>query len=314
MSGLKVVFAGTPEFGLPSLEALYASQHEIIALYCQPDRPAGRGCKLQAPPTKTWALSHNIPVYQPLNFKSPEAIDELKALKPDVMVVIAYGLILPQSVLDIPRFGCINVHASLLPRWRGASPIQHALLHGDSQTGVTIMQMDVGMDTGNMLEKVSCVVDDTDTAQTLHDKLSVLSPAPLLKVLNTLQHEHLVPEVQQESLVTYAGKITKEHAQINWSAPAIDIDRMIRAYHPWPVAYTHVGDEVMRIHQAEVLTTSTNATPGAIVSLDKFGMRVATGSTELLIQKIQFSGGKVIRIADYLNSQKNQLQVGTLLK
>ena len=314
MSGLRIVFAGTPEFGIPALEALYHSGHQLIAAYSQPDRPAGRGCKLQAPPVKVWAMEHQIPVYQPVNFKSPESVEELRALHPDVMVVIAYGLILPRSVLKIPRFGCINVHASLLPRWRGASPIQHAILHGDRQTGVTIMQMDAGMDTGHMLEKVSCDISDTDTAQSLHDRLSSISAAPLLKVIDAVQQNALIPEVQQESLVTYAGKINKNDAHIDWSRDAVDIDRMIRAWHPWPVAFTDLQGEVLRIHQGRVVMNQTTAEPGTILAIERDGMKVAAGNQSILVEKIQFPGGKIITIADYINSQKHQLEVGVVLK
>ncbi|HAU1882018.1 TPA: methionyl-tRNA formyltransferase, partial [Legionella pneumophila] len=196
MNDLTVVFAGTPEFGLPCLDALIQSRHHLKAVYTQPDRPAGRGRKLQESPVKEWAINHQIPVYQPLNFKNQEAVDELSALKPDVMVVIAYGLILPKAVLEIPRLGCINVHASLLPRWRGASPIQHAILHGDAESGVTIMQMDVGLDTGPMLCKATCPVTSSDTAGSLHDKLAKMSVKPLLDVLEALASNSAQFELQ----------------------------------------------------------------------------------------------------------------------
>ncbi|TAL64281.1 MAG: methionyl-tRNA formyltransferase [Legionella sp.] len=313
MSGLKIVFAGTPEFGLPSLDGLAQSAHQLIAVYTQPDRPAGRGQKLQLSAVKEWALQQQLPIYQPSNFKNPEAIAELAALKPDVLVVIAYGLILPRSVLEIPRLGCVNVHASLLPRWRGASPIQQAILHGDSESGVTIMQMDVGMDTGDMLVKVSTPISIQDTAGSLHDRLAAMSAAPLLVALNALAGNRATPEVQNSELATYAKKINKEDARISWHEDAEKIDRQIRAYNPWPIAFTQVDDEVLRIYQAQVIDTTFTQAPGTILRLDKQGMLIATGNKALLVEKIQFPGGKSITVADWLNAGKSQLQVGLCL-
>ncbi|KTD44682.1 methionyl-tRNA formyltransferase [Legionella quateirensis] len=313
MSGLSIVFAGTPEFGLPCLEALCQSSHQVKAVYTQPDRPAGRGRKLQASAVKEWALAHQIPVYQPLNFKNPETISELAALQPDVMIVIAYGLILPKAVLEIPRLGCINVHASLLPRWRGASPIQHAILYGDAQSGVTIMQMDVGMDTGDMLSTVECPITSFDTAGSLHDKLAQLSAQPLLSTLTALAQQKAKPEAQNNELVTYAGKINKEDARINWHDSAEQIDCRIRAFNPWPIAYTLVGDEILRIHKAQLSETASSQPPGTILQIDKKGMLVATGNKAILIEVIQFPGGKAISIADWLNSGKTQLHTGLVL-
>lgn len=310
MSSLNIVFAGTPAFGLPCLDALAQSNHRIQAIYTQPDRPAGRGRKLQASAVKEWALTKEIPVYQPLNFKNQETIDELAALKPDLMIVIAYGLILPKAVLEIPRLGCVNVHASLLPRWRGASPIQHAILYGDAESGVTIMQMDVGMDTGDMLHKVTCSITQQDTANTLHDKLAQISAQPLLATIEALANHTAVPEVQKNELATYAGKINKEDACINWQQSAAEIDQKIRAFNPWPIAYTHLNEEVLRIHQAQVVAVEGAQAPGTVVSIDKKGMLVATGKQALLVEKIQLPGGKIISIADWLNSSKSQLQVG----
>lgn len=313
MSGLSVVFAGTPEFGVPCLDALYHSEHQLKAVYSQPDRPAGRGRQLQASAVKEWALAHDIPVHQPPNFKTPEAIAELAALKPDVLVVIAYGLILPRAVLEIPRLGCVNVHASLLPRWRGASPIQHAILHGDKESGVTIMQMDVGMDTGPMLTKAVCPILDTDTASSLHDKLAQSSIQPLLACLADLAQGKARPEVQDNALATYAGKISKEMARIQWQLSAYEIACSIRAYNPWPVAYTELGTDHIKIHQAQVIESKNGSTPGTILSLDKKGMLVATGNNALLVEKIQFPGSKVLSVADWLNAGKTQLYVGLVL-
>ena len=313
MSSLNIVFAGTPEFGLPCLNALIQSTHHLAAIYTQPDRPAGRGRKVQTSAVKEWALAHHIPVYQPLNFKTPESIAELANLKPDVLIVIAYGLILPPAVLEIPRLGCINVHASLLPRWRGASPIQHAILSGDVQSGVTIMRMDAGMDTGDMLCKAECPISLVDTAGTLHDHLAAISAKPLLTTLEALANKQVQPEVQNNELATYAGKINKEDARINWQDFAVDIDRRIRAFNPWPIAYTSLGEDVLRIHQAQVVAIECQQSPGTIISIDKKGLLIATGSKALLVQKIQFPGGKVIAIADWLNSGKTQLHAGLVL-
>ncbi len=310
MSGLNIVFAGTPEFGVPCLETLSHSPHHIAAIYTQPDRPAGRGRKLQASAVKEWALSHQIEVFQPLNFKSQETIDEFAALKPDVMIVIAYGLILPRAVLEIPRLGCINVHASLLPRWRGASPIQHAILYGDRQSGVTIMQMDVGMDTGAMLSKVECMIEPEDTAGSLHDKLALISAEPLLAVIDELAGHQARSEEQNNELATYAGKINKEDARINWQDSAAQIDCKIRAFNPWPIAYTELAGDVLRIHQARPVDLDHAKPPGTVLSIDKKGMLVATGKNSILIERIQFPGGKAMSIADWLNSGKSQLHPG----
>jgi methionyl-tRNA formyltransferase len=314
MNALTIVFAGTPEFGVPCLDALLQSHHKLTAIYTQPDRPAGRGRKLQASAVKEWALSHNLPVYQPLNFKSAESIAELEALKPDVLIVIAYGLILPLAVLKIPRLGCINVHASLLPRWRGASPIQQAILHGDVESGVTIMAMDVGLDTGDMFCKVSCPITSEDTASSLHDTLAHLSADPLLRTLDLLANHNEQTESQNNELVTYAPKINKEDACIQWHDSAVAIDQMIRAYNPWPIAYTSFAGNVIRIYQAQIVDRECSQAPGTIVNIDKTGILVATRNKSVLIEKIQFPGAKAISVADWLNSGKTQLQTGFVLE
>jgi methionyl-tRNA formyltransferase len=314
MSPLKIVFAGTPEFALPCLDALLRSHHHLEAVYTQPDRPAGRGRKLQFSAVKNWSLTHNLPVYQPVNFKDSASIDELAALQPDVMIVIAYGLILPKKILSIPRLGCINVHGSLLPRWRGASPIQQAIWHGDSQSGVTIMQMDAGMDTGDMLCEVPCSISPRETSGTLHDKLAEIAAEPLLATLEALASGRALPKVQDNNLATYAGKIYKEDAAINWHQSAVEIDRMIRAFTPWPIAFTHAGGEVLRIHQATLLTNATNKAPGTVIAINKTGLQVSTGHGVLNIERIQFSGGKIITITDWLNSGRSQLFVDQVLQ
>lgn len=314
MTSLKLVFAGTPAFTCPTLDALAASKHHLSALYTQPDRPAGRGRRMQASPAKQWAKAHDVPIYQPLSFKNKDDQDVLKALKPDVLVVIAYGLILPQAVLDIPRLGCINVHASLLPNWRGASPIQASLLHGDVETGVTIMQLDAGMDTGPMLTRATCKIPPDATANSLHDILAELAPAPLLETLDALAEGRAHPVAQQHEHASYAPKINKQDAVIDWSKPAINIERQIRAYNPWPMARTHACEQTLRIHQARALPQTTDAEPGTILSLDTSGMLIATGENILHVKTIQFAGGKALSISDWLNARKSTLYAGLKLQ
>lgn len=311
---MNIVFAGTPHFALPCLEAIVHSQHRLLAIYTQPDRPAGRGHRLQHSPVKDWALAHDLPVYQPINFKQQATIDELSALKPDLMVVIAYGLILPRVVLNIPRLGCMNVHASLLPRWRGASPIQQAILHQDAESGITIMQMDEGMDTGAILKTTSCPIGNKDTAGLLHDRLASLASAPLLTVLDLLEKGTLTPTQQGDLGVTYAPKINKEDASINWKKTAHEIDSQIRAFNPWPIAHTHTKDETLRIHEATILDFNTTKTPGTILAIDKEGLQVATGRGILCIKRLQFSGGKAMPVADWLNAHRIPLHVGQVLQ
>ena len=313
MKSLNIVFAGTPEFGIPCLDALLSSKHNLQAVYTQPDRPAGRGRKLQASAVKEWATAKNIPVFQPVNFKIQENIDELAALKPDLMVVIAYGLILPQTVLSIPNFGCINVHASLLPRWRGASPIQHAILYGDKETGVTIMQMDKGMDTGAMLKEIACPINN-DTSSSLNLRLSEIAASPLLETIDNIANSNIISTPQDENLATYAPKISKIDAKINWNKPAIEIDCQIRAFNPWPITYTEVDDTVIRIYKATIIPEEHNKMPGTILSLDKKGILVATGKDALLIEQIQFPGAKALSVADWLLAARNQLYVGLILQ
>lgn len=313
MKSLNIVFAGTPEFGIPCLDAIMSSKHNLQAVYTQPDRPAGRGRKLQASAVKEWATAKNIPVFQPVNFKIQENIDELAALKPDLMVVIAYGLILPQTVLSIPNFGCINVHASLLPRWRGASPIQHAILYGDKETGVTIMQMDKGMDTGAMLKEISCPINN-DTSSSLNLRLSEIAASPLLETIDNIANSNIISTPQDENLATYAPKISKIDAKINWNKPAIEIDCQIRAFNPWPITYTEVDDTVIRIYKATIIPEEHNKKPGTILSLDKKGILVATGKDALLIEQIQFPGAKALSVADWLLAARNQLYVGLILQ
>jgi len=314
MKPLNIIFAGTPDFALPCLDALGTSGHNLAAVYTQPDRPAGRGQKLQASPVKEWALRHDLPVYQPVNFKDAASIAQLSDLAPDVIVVIAYGLILPEAVLNIPPLGCINVHASLLPAWRGASPIQHALLHGDTQSGVTIMQMEKGMDTGAAFAVAKCPVDPDETARSLHDKLAQAAINPLLSTLEKTAKGEARLTPQNDDLATYAPKIKKQDALINWQQPAAAIDRMIRAFNPWPVAWTHADGNILRIHRARVIHSDCQHPPGTIISIDKKGILAATGLELLLIERLQFPGGKAMAVADWLNSGRRDLPPGMVLK
>lgn len=314
---LRIIFAGTPEFSVAPLQALLDSQHEIVGVYTQPDRPAGRGRKLTASPVKALALLHNLPVFQPENFKTAETCEQLASLKADVMVVVAYGLILPKAVLEMPTFGCLNIHASLLPRWRGAAPIQRAIEAGDAQSGVTIMQMDSGLDTGEMLHKVVTEITPEDNAQALHDRLSGLGSQALMETLNTLQSQTLHPEKQDESLVTYAHKLSKAEAEIDWFQPAESIVRKIQAFNPWPVAFTHFQDQPLRIGQAkqlssEALTELTQYVdeqvrnqnlPGLVLSINKVGVVIMTGSQPILLQQMQPTGKKMMSAYDFAQSR-----------
>jgi len=318
-SPLRIVFAGTPEFAAASLQAILEKQatnkYDVVGVYTQPDRPAGRGQKLVQSPVKQLALTNNIPVFQPLNFKLDEDKAQLAELNADLMIVAAYGIILPKVVLDTPKVGCINVHASLLPRWRGAAPIHRALIAGDGETGITIMQMDVGLDTGDMLLKAFCDIKPTDTSATLHDRLALIGGDTLIEALEMLKANTLVPEAQDDSLTCYAAKLTKQEANIDWSASAELIERQIRGLSPWPVAYTNSLAGVMKIHAANIASVSDEAsTPGDILVVSKEGIIVATGQGSILITDIQFAGGKRMKIQDALNGKhKAALEIGQRL-
>ncbi|MCH9689764.1 MAG: methionyl-tRNA formyltransferase [Gammaproteobacteria bacterium] len=315
MTALNIVFAGTPAFTCPALDAITASNHHLSALYTQPDRPKGRGRTVQASAAKQWAEAHDVPVYQPLNFKTQAAKDDLIALAPDVLVVIAYGLILPPEVLSIPRLGCINVHASLLPKWRGAAPIQYSVLHGDKTTGVSIMQMDAGMDTGPVFKTASCPIGPHTTSGELYDQLSTLAAAPLISVLDALASNTPIKAITQTNqLASYAPKITKQDAIINWTQPATHIAQQIQAFNPWPIARTNAGDEVLRVHQATTVNQTTTELPGTILDINKTGIFVATGLHILQIRTIQFAGGKALTLSDWLNANKQTLYPGLILK
>ena len=303
MKSFRIVYAGTPEFAVPALETLIASAHEVVAVYTQPDRPAGRGRRLQAGPVKRIAIEHGIPVEQPERLKPTEEQDRLREYRPDLMVVAAYGLILPQAVLDIPHHGCLNIHASLLPRWRGAAPIQRAILAGDAETGVTIMQMAAGLDTGDMLARHPCPIGPEDTAGTLQDRLALLGAEALLTTLGDLATGSLAPVPQDERLATYAAKLTKEEARIDWRQSAAAIDRAVRAYNPWPVAFTHMNGETLRIWEARPLAADANAEPGTVVAEGPEGINVATGAGLLRVLRLQLPGGKPLTAREFLNGR-----------
>lgn len=312
-TSLNIIFAGTPSFSAVILQALLDTSHHISAVYTQPDRPSGRGRKLTASPVKELALQHQLPVYQPLSLRDANEQKILADLQADVMVVVAYGLILPQPVLQAPRFGCINIHASLLPRWRGAAPIQRAILAGDKMTGITTMQMDVGLDTGAMLHKVECPIHDTDTSESLHDKLAKLGAEAILKTLADLAVNQLQPVAQNNAEATYAHKITKEEARLDWSRSARELDQQIRAFNPWPIACTQINAQVVRVWQAAVLEQAHNAVPGTIVGVSSEGIHVAASAGILSLQKIQLPGGRVLAVSDVLNSRADDFVVGKQL-
>ena len=310
---LKTVFAGTPEFAARALAALIESHHDVIAVYTQPDRPAGRGRKLRPSDVKALALEHGIDAYQPASLKPAEQQQALQALAPDIMVVAAYGLILPQAILDTPRLGCVNIHASLLPRWRGAAPIQRSILAGDNETGVTIMQMAAGLDTGAMLLKRSCPIEPDDTAQTLHDRLAELGAQAIVAALDGLQNGTLTAEPQDDTQACYAAKLTKSEALLDWTQPADMLARQVRAFNPWPVAHTRMGEEVLRIWRAVAVTPRHTAPPGTVITADKTGIVVAAGSGALSLQEVQLPGGRPLPVADVLNARAQLRQPGYAL-
>nr|WP_199042689.1 methionyl-tRNA formyltransferase [Dyella sp. ASV24] len=302
---LRVVFAGTPEFSVPCLEACRASGAEVVAVYTQPDRPAGRGRKLTPSPVKQAAVAAGIPVAQPESLKSDEARAALAGYAPDLMVVVAYGLILPRKVLAIPRLGCWNVHASLLPRWRGAAPIQRAILAGDAESGVDLMQMEAGLDTGPMLLERRTPISRDDTGGSLHDRLSALGADVLAEGLaRVMAGETLTPQPQPDEGVTYAHKLDKAEARLDFSRPAIELERQVRAFDPWPVAEGELDGETLRIWAARAI--EGHGAPGTVLGMSRDGIDIACGEGALRVTALQRSGGKRITAADYLNAMKTR--------
>ena len=313
MNKLKLIFAGTPDFAARHLAALLSSDHEVVAVYTQPDKPAGRGQKLTASPVKDLALAHDLPVYQPASLRNEEAQAELAALGADLMVVVAYGLILPKAVLDTPRLGCLNVHGSLLPRWRGAAPIQRAIWAGDAETGVTIMQMDVGLDTGAMIRKVSCPIAFDETSASLYDKLAELGPQALVDTLDAMAAGDTTAEAQDDALANYAQKLSKEEARIDWSMEAVAIERCIRAFNPWPISWFEVAEQTIKVWQAEVIDSDHGQSAGTLLKADKQGIDVATGKGVLRLLTLQPPGKKAMSVPDLLNSRRDWFEPGTQL-
>lgn len=307
--GLRIIFAGTPDFAAQHLQALLDSKHQVIGVYSQPDRPAGRGRKLTASPVKALALEHGIDVQQPLSFKDEASKNTLKDFNADIMVVVAYGLLLPQAVLDTPKLGCINVHGSLLPRWRGAAPIQRAILAGDNSSGITIMQMEAGLDTGPMLLKAETPITQDDTSASLYAKLASLGCTSLIEALDALQESALTPQVQDDAQANYASKLVKAEGAINWHQSAKQISLQVRGLNPWPVAYSDWQNNRLRIWMASPLETVSNKEPGTLVAIDKTGIEVACGSGHLKITQLQWPGGKALSQNELMNL-KPKMQLG----
>lgn len=310
---LKIIFAGTPEFAATALQSLIDAGHNICAVYCQPDRPSGRGKKLVAGPVKQLAQNYKIKVEQPLNFKSEQTVQQLDSYQADLMIVVAYGLLLPLNVLTTPKYGCINIHGSLLPRWRGAAPIHRAIESGDAETGITIMQMDEGLDTGNMLLKKSCLITKTETGSSLHDKLAEIGGETILQFLQDFNPEN-TGEKQDSSLATYAHKLSKQEAEINWSNDAEVIERKIRAFNAWPVCFTYVGDKRLRIWQAEITSNKSVKPAGSIINLSKLAIEVVCGDQRTLLLKVlQPDGSKAMDCAALLNSRREWFENNPIL-
>lgn len=299
---MKIVFAGTPEFALTALSNLYQTDHEIIAVFTQPDRPAGRGRKLTASPVKQFAAEQGIPVYQPATLRDTDTQRMLASLHADLMIVVAYGLIIPPEVLQMPAFGCVNIHASLLPRWRGAAPIQRAILAGDEETGITIMQMDEGLDTGDMLLQESCPIHANDNAASLHDRLARIGAGAIIRTLDAMKAGELHPIPQDDAMSCYAAKLKKSEAQIDWQLSATELDRQIRAFNPWPVSQTGWNNKVLRVWEAEPVNESSDLPAASILRTGPQGIDVVTGDGVLRLTKIQLAGGKPMTAAAFLNA------------
>jgi methionyl-tRNA formyltransferase len=306
---MRLIFAGTPDFAAAALKALIEAGHDIPLVLTQPDRPAGRGLKLKMSPVKELALAHGIPVAQPDNLKTGEARQPIPEARADAMVVAAYGLILPQAVLDMPRLGCVNIHASLLPRWRGAAPIHRAIEAGDAQTGITLMQMDKGLDTGALLSRAALPILDTDTTGSLHDKLAELGAREIVALLPELEAGRVIATPQDDALATYAAKIGKEDARLNWRLPALELDRRIRAFNPFPGAFCLLDEAPLKIWRARPVAGA--GAPGEILALDRQGIRVACGEGALEIVEVQKAGGKRLLVEAFLAG--HELRVGMVL-
>lgn len=309
---MKIIFMGTPEFSVPPLQRLI-NDFEVSAVFTQPDRPKGRGKNLASSPVKQLAQTYDIPVYQPLKLRNnKEMIEIIKELKPDFIVVVAFGQILPKEILDIPKYGCINLHASLLPKYRGAAPINWCIIEGESKTGNTTMLMDIGLDTGDMLLTEEVELQDTMTAGELHDILMNNGGELLVKTINGIINNNIKPVKQEDCNSSYASMLDKEMAKINWQCSNVNIHNFIRGLNPRPIAYTHYKDTVMKIHKSKVLNEESGKESGTIIEVSKEGLKVSTGSGVLLVEEIQFPGKKTIKIKDYIVG--NSIDEGIVLK
>lgn len=307
---MKIIFAGTPSFAEVALEALIHSSHQIVAVFTQPDRPSGRGLQLKPSPVKELATMYQLPIYQPTSLKGAYEQEMIAHFQADAMVVAAYGMLLPAAILHLPHYGCINIHPSLLPRWRGAAPIQRTIYAGDSLTGVTIMQMDEGLDTGPILFQQEYALSPDETSQTLHDKLAQLGATALLHTLQLLHQNKIVPRAQDNHLATYAHKISKEEALLDWTQPAVELEYEIRAFNPWPIAYTSWQGQNLRIWEAKALEKEHTTSPRTILYAARDGIDIATGKGVLRLLQVQLPGGKVLPIADFYNAKHESLIVG----
>lgn len=312
-SGLRIIFAGTPEFAARHLQALLDHHHQVVAVYTQPDRPAGRGRQLQKSAVKIMAEQHHLPIEQPENFASLSTLATLQDYHADLMIVVAYGLLLPLTVLHTPRLGCMNVHASLLPRWRGAAPIQRALLAGDQETGVSIMRMEQGLDTGPVYRQRACVIAPQETSSSLHDKLALLGTEALLETLAQCAKGHAEAKSQALEGACYAKKIHKQEALLNWERSAIELERQIRAFYAWPVAYTYVAGTLLRIWRAEAVVSAATGAPGQVLVVSPQGIDVMTAHGTLRLLEIQWPGGKVLPASTVLQNSSSVIYHGVVL-
>lgn len=310
---MRIVFMGTPDFSVPTLEALVASEHEVVGVVTQPDKPKGRGKEIHMSPVKECALQHNIPVYQPVRARDEAFVDEMRALNPDVMVVIAFGQILPKSLLELPKYGCVNIHASLLPKYRGAAPIQWAVINGDEKTGITTMMMDVEMDTGDMLEKTVVKLDPEETGGSLFDRLSLLGGDLILSTLSKLEKGEITPVPQDHEKATYVKKISKSMGDIDWTMDAVSIERLVRGLNPWPSAFTRWNGKMLKIWEAKVLPDPDVKLPcGSVISASDEGLKIQTGAGVLCVTSLQLEGKKRMDTAAFLRGY--QVAAGSMME